>query len=548
MCAEIGVSRLSRSDGAASLVGDVAYRLPGSLTARITFGFLVLVVTFAGISLSYVRSTEQLNQWIRVTHEGYLQLALVSGDLDSKQGSLLGDLKEMTGERDSERWARRRLKQEIAQRRELLETTEGILANVGSLVARDSMTAKVQEDFASTEALVHRMSGLVEESQALYDVFLQEDQIGPDGQRMSRPAEALKAREKLIRLETDIDQATGIFKESVRKMVLKLSERLKVISRRIWIYMLSFSGMAIILGILMTIAARVMLRPLQRLGDAARRIANGDYAHRIAVQGPTEIADLAQEFNVMGKAIEDRSRELVRTERLATAGKMAAMITHEVRNPLSSIGLNTELLEDELAALPEDRANEAQSLCRSITKEVDRLTDITEGYLQLARLPTPKLQEESLERITRSVVDFVREQLATRGVKLELTSQEGPRFSLDEGQIRQALLNLIRNAADAVEGQEDGTVSIAIRQESGADGVSSVVLEVRDNGPGIDDKMMPRLFEAFESSKSSGTGLGLALTQQIISDHGATIEVHNAKDGGAVFCIDFPLATAKPAG
>lgn len=524
---------------------DVAYRLPGSLTARITLGFLVLVVTFAGISISYVRSTERLNQWIRVTHEGYLQLALVSGDLDSKQGSLLGDLKEMTGERDSERWARGRLKEEIAQRLQLLETSEGILANVGSLVARDSMHSKVQKDFAATEALVHRMSGLVQESRALYEVFLEEDKVGADGRRLARPEEALKAREKLIRLETDIDQATGRFKDSVRKMVLRLSKMLKVISRRIWIYTLLFSGMALILGILMTIAARVMLRPLQRLGDAARRIAHGDYAHRIAVQGPTEIAELAHEFNVMGKAIEDRSRELVRTERLATAGKMAAMITHEVRNPLSSISLNTELLEEELAALPEERGIEAQSLCRSITKEVDRLTDITEEYLQLARLPTPKLQEESLEIITRSVVDFIREQLASRGVVIELNAEDGPRLSLDEGQIRQALLNLIRNAAEAVDEVEDGKVIVSIRQETNSEGVSSVLLEVRDNGPGIPEEMMPTLFEAFVSSKSSGTGLGLALTQQIISDHGATIEARNADDQGAVFCVAFPLATAK---
>ncbi len=525
----------------------VAYRLPGSLTARITLGFLVLVVTFAGISISYVRSTERLNQWIRVTHEGYLQLALVSGDLDSKQGSLLGDLKEMTGERDSERWARSRLKEEIAQRLQLLETSEGILANVGSLVARDSMHSEVQKDFADTEALVHRMSGLVEESRALYDVFLEQDMIDADGQR-ARPEEALKAREKLIRLETDIDQATGEFKDSVRKMVLRLSKMLKVISRRIWIYTLLFSGMALILGILMTIAARVMLRPLQRLGDAARRIAHGDYAHRIAVQGPTEIAELAHEFNVMGKAIEDRSRELVRTERLATAGKMAAMITHEVRNPLSSISLNTELLEEELAALPEERGIEAQSLCRSITKEVDRLTDITEEYLQLARLPTPKLQEESLENITRSVVDFIREQLASRGVTIELNAEDGPRLSLDEGQIRQALLNLIRNAAEAVDELDDGKVIVSIRQETDSEGVSSLLLEVRDNGPGIPEEMMPTLFEAFVSSKSSGTGLGLALTQQIISDHGATIEARNADDQGAVFCVAFPLATAKTPG
>ena len=494
------------------------------------------MVTFGGISLSTVRTIERLNQWIRITHDGYLQLALVSGDLDSMQTSLLSDLKEVSGEGDSERWVRKRLEVDIAQRLALLEKTEGILVSVGSLVSKDSMHEAVQKHFAGTEALVHRMRSLVDDSTALYDVFLSHQVGGSDHNAATSAVEVLKARDKLIRRETEIEQASGRLSFTIRDMVLRLSERLDVLSRRIWIYTLVFSGMALFLGILMTIAARVMLRPLQRLGDAAGRIARGDYAHRIAVQGPREIAELAQEFNVMGQAIEERSIELVRTERLATAGKMAAMITHEVRNPLSSIGLNTELLEEELAALPDDRAAEAQALCRAITTEVDRLTDITEEYLQLARLPTPKLQRRIPDCVVLSVVDFIRDQLLSRGVHIDAAVEDAPRLALDEGQIRQVLLNLIRNAADAVEGQDDARITVSVRTRD-----DRVVLEIADNGPGISVEMMPKLYEAFVSTKSSGTGLGLALTQQIISDHGATIEAHNEEGSGAVFSIEFPL-------
>ncbi len=176
------------------------------------------------------------------------------------------------------------------------------------------------------------------------------------------------------------------------------------------------------MGLLITIWAILTLRPLRRLHDAARRIASGDYAGLIDEVGPAEVADLAREFNVMGRAIDERERELVRSERLVAVGKMAAMITHEIRNPLSSIGLNTELLEEELGALPADRSDEARALCRAINTEVDRLTAITEEYLQFARLPKPKLLEEDINGLVRDFTDFEREQLSLRGVTLSIVS------------------------------------------------------------------------------------------------------------------------------
>ncbi len=499
------------------------------------------MIVFGGISLSTVRTIERLNQWIRITHDGYLQLALVSGDLDSKQSTLQSYLREELGEENSERWARKRLQRLLDQRLALVRKTEGILSDVGSLVDKGSTHEVVRRHFAETQNLVKRMRALVDESKPNYDVLLANPPIAraEESPSTAQQLEVLKVRTKQLRLELQIGQRSDQLKKRVTSMVLRLTERLDVLSRRIWIYTLVFSAIALVLGILMTIGARVMLRPLQRLRDAAGRIARGDYSHRIAVQGPVEIAELAQEFNVMGQAIEERSIQLIRTERLATAGKMAAMITHEVRNPLSSIGLNTELLEEEFAALPADRAEEARSLCQAITREVDRLTDITEEYLQLARLPTPKLQEESLERVVQSVVDFIRDQLASRGVTIELHFDEAPTLLLDEGQIRQALLNLIRNAADAVEGQKEANVLVTVQHSDEA-----VILNVSDNGPGIPDEILEHLFEAFVSSKSSGTGLGLALTQKIVTDHGGTIEV-DSTGNGAVFAIRFPLRTTE---
>jgi signal transduction histidine kinase len=238
----------------------------------------------------------------------------------------------------------------------------------------------------------------------------------------------------------------------------------------------------------------------------------------------------------MGRAIEDRERELVRSERLAAVGKMAAMITHEVRNPLSSIGLNTELLEDELGALP--RADEARALCRAITREVDRLTAITEEYLAFARLPKPKLAVEAVNPLVEALASFVREDLAARKVDLAIALDPvGPRARVDAAQLRQCLINLVRNGAEAVASKGGGHVTI----HTGRRG-DQVALEVVDDGPGIATEALPRLFDPFFSTKEGGSGLGLALSQQIIRDHGGSITVDSGPGRGARFTVLVPAA------
>ena len=291
---------------------------------------------------------------------------------------------------------------------------------------------------------------------------------------------------------------------------------------------------AVLLGLGITIWVVITLRPLRRLRDGARRIAAGDYASRIPERGPAEVADLAREFNSMGRAVEERERGLVRSERLAAVGKMAAMITHEVRNPLSSIGLNTELLEEELGDAAD--AGEARDLCRSIHREVDRLTAITEEYLAFARLPKPKVAHESLNTMVGALVSFVREDLAAKqvGLATEL-APEDPIGVIDAGQIRQCLINLVRNATDAVVAKGGGTVTLRTRRDG-----PRVAIEVEDDGVGIPTDVLPRLFDPFFSTKEGGNGLGLALTQQIVRDHGGDLDVASTVGRGTTFTVRVP--------
>ena len=266
---------------------------------------------------------------------------------------------------------------------------------------------------------------------------------------------------------------------------------------------------------------------------------------------------------------------LVLSERLAAIGQMSAKVSHEVRNPLSSISLNTELLEDELKALPPERRAEAANLVTAIRSQVDVLSAVTEEYLRFARLPEPKFETGALAPVIEDLAEFVREELRARKVGLVMDVAVGmPILRLDAGQIRQALLNLIRNAAEAMPGGGKITVRAAVeqqaagsrqqaasrgqraagsRQEAGGGGGDSLLLfsadcllpavfiEVCDAGSGIPAENLGKIFEPFFTSKGGGTGLGLPIARQIALDHGGTLTCENAPEGGAIFRLTLPI-------
>lgn len=228
---------------------------------------------------------------------------------------------------------------------------------------------------------------------------------------------------------------------------------------------------------------------------------------------------------------------LIRSERLAAIGRMAAHVTHEVRNPLSSIGLNTELLEDEL----QEDAEEARTLLRAIQQEIDRLTGITNEYLRLARLPHPRLEAEDLGALLEALKGFLHLEMERANVELALEiAPDLPPVAIDEAQLRQALMNILRNAREAMDG---GTIHL--RAEAAG---SDVRLRIDDSGAGIAEADRAHIFDLFFTTKERGTGLGLPLTQQIIVAHGGRIHCLDAPGGGTRFEIHLPTATGPAHG
>jgi two-component system NtrC family sensor kinase len=318
---------------------------------------------------------------------------------------------------------------------------------------------------------------------------------------------------------------------------------------------------ALLLSLIMLFVIRLTLKPLGQLRQGAKRIADGDYDEEVRVVSQDEIGQLAKEFNTMADALRTRDRalarqreELLRADRLATIGKIAAQITHEVRNPLSSIGLNAELLEEEL--LDDHSAKEAKTLLGAIQQEVVRLKSITEEYLSYARMPKIERTSVDIRRLLDQILTFmVREfeatdvELATEGVRSAENDEIITVFG-DADQLRQGFLNILRNSIEAL-CEVSQPRKIEVRVESLLKGVK---IQFIDNGPGIDPSIVPRIFDPFVTGKGEGTGLGLALTQQIVVEHGGRIEVSLPQDDepmnpqarkGAIIVLEFPKSNIE---
>ena len=221
-------------------------------------------------------------------------------------------------------------------------------------------------------------------------------------------------------------------------------------------------------------------------------------------------------------------QKLLQSERLATIGRFASQIAHEIRNPLNSISLNVELLEDEC----KDANSEAHGLIRAVLRELDRLNGIVGEYLQFSRFPKPNLKRGRIESVIQSLQGSFRPPSRIRfTVRL---AESTPDIWLDEQLLRQVLDNLTRNAMEAIEGE--GSIEIETTTID-----KFLVVRVLDTGKGIPADVQSKVFEPFFTTKSHGTGLGLATSQQILFEHNGHLLFESQPGKGATFSLLLPL-------
>jgi two-component system NtrC family sensor kinase len=318
------------------------------------------------------------------------------------------------------------------------------------------------------------------------------------------------------------------------------------------------AGLGTGLGLLLLV--RSVARPVDRIVGAAERLrgADGDLPilappgepeghglHRAALAFERTAAALGDERARLAAKVAELERanaalaaareSLLRTEKLATVGRLAAGVAHEVGNPLGAIGGYAELARARLAAGGDPTALDYLDRIRAETARIDR---IVRGLLDFARPAPLALVPVSLGAAVEAARRLAAVQRRFQGVRVEVSlPPDLPPVRADEGRLAQLLLNLLLNAGDATGGA--GAVRIAARAEGGA-----VRLEVADDGPGIPEKDLPRVFDPFFTTKppGEGTGLGLAVCHGIAESFGGEIAAGNAPGGGAVLTVRLPTA------
>src|SRR6266536_2502576 len=231
----------------------------------------------------------------------------------------------------------------------------------------------------------------------------------------------------------------------------------------------------------------------------------------------------------------------LQAERLAVVGSMAAQVAHEIRNPLGSIFLNLDLIGEELNVFVNSNrrsAAECQALLREMRSQVLRIRQVLQDYLRFARMPKSERAVVSLKGFLEEKLNFVQPLLDQKHVDLRSALDPNlPPVYVDAEQLWEAFLNLIRNALDAM--PDGGNLTVSTKRND-----AEVLVSVSDNGRGMTEEEARNLFVPFFTTKSDGTGLGLAYAQQVINEHGGKIDCATARGKGSTFSIQLPLAVS----
>ncbi len=293
-----------------------------------------------------------------------------------------------------------------------------------------------------------------------------------------------------------------------------------------------------------TLLARRITSPLKKLVDGTVRISKGDFSSSIDITSKDEIGDLARSFNDMTvellqtrRRMEEASRKLVQAEKLASIGRLAATIAHEIRNPLTSVKLNIQKVEESEGLESLEREHLGLSL-----EGIDEIEKFIKELLNYTRVSELSLERFSLEQVMDESLKIIRDVFVQKKVALEKTYEKGlPPVLVDGDKIRQVFLNILRNASEAVGSAGIIQVSIGLLRENGR---PKIEVRITDNGPGIPETERETIFEPFFTTKPSGFGLGLANARKIIEQHNGTIVVDTTKEKGSTFLVILPCEEA----
>ncbi|MGA8774644.1 MAG: ATP-binding protein [Terriglobales bacterium] len=293
---------------------------------------------------------------------------------------------------------------------------------------------------------------------------------------------------------------------------------------------------AVVAGtMLVFVISRTFTRPLENLVSGVRALEQGNFEYPLEAHGGDEVAEVTGTFDRMRTNLQKTQRELLDAERLATIGRMASSISHDLRHSLAAVVANAEFLcESKLT--PAQR----EDLYAEIRVAVNQMTDLIESLLEFSRTreslrPSYGDVRSAVERAVQSVKahpEFQR-------VRIRITSEGLTEGWFDFKKLERALLNLLLNACEAVPA-DTGRIEIGMRRVA-----EKLEIRIEDNGPGVADVVREKLFDPFVSyGKENGTGMGLPVVQKIVQDHGGEVMVERTSGTGTTFLINMPLSPA----
>ena len=311
-----------------------------------------------------------------------------------------------------------------------------------------------------------------------------------------------------------------------------------VASVRVASMLLALLGLLIAIPLAIVWSSQIS-RPVERLAAFSDKVARGDWDEPLALQSVGELQTLVDALDRMRRDLQTYREKLVTSERQAAWSQMARKVAHEVKNPLTPIAISIADLKRSYDQKRPDFPEILEQAVRTIGEEVETLRRLLQDFADFARIPPPRPQPCSVSPLFGDLETlYGREVSAGRLVVRRPTSEIA--FTADPGQIRQALINLVKNGLEALNGE--GRVTVSARAREG-----TLEIEVADSGPGLSEEQRSNLFVPGFTTKTHGTGLGLTIVERIVSDHDGTIEVGPATDGGTAFRIRLPLSAGDPA-
>jgi len=346
-----------------------------------------------------------------------------------------------------------------------------------------------------------------------------------------------------------VDSALGAWDITQKQLDQLLIHRIDDLGRR-RLFNLVLIGALGTLGLLVALLTyRDMIIPIKQLADLANTIrATKNYGLRFKYESRDEIGGLAAAFNEMlSELAAAREREIMsqteiaRVSRLATMGAMVASIAHEIRQPLAAVVTNSQAATRWLAKA-EPSLEEARVSLKSISEDGQRANEVITSISAMFKKNANKRVPVDTNEIVNDVLNLSRGELRARKVDVRTKLADLPRVPADPTQLREVLLNLIMNAADAMSATTETSRILAIASMLETDGVT---ITVEDSGTGIDAKNTKQIFEAFFTTKSTGMGMGLAICRSIIDAHDGRLWASPGNPRGTVFHIFLPISAGE---